>query len=60
VLAIWNMLATIAKGGTSTPLVVIIGVVLIVVGIVMLFRRSMLLGALAIIVGIVLGGLSVL
>jgi hypothetical protein len=35
-------------------------VVLIVVGIVMLFRRSILLGALAIIVGIVLGGLSVL
>jgi LPXTG-motif cell wall-anchored protein len=60
VLAIWNLLATIAKGGTTTPLVVIVGVVLIVVGIVMLFRRSILLGALAIIVGIVLGGLSVL
>ena len=59
-LAIWNLLATIAKGGTTTPLVVIVGVVLIVVGIVMLFRRSILLGALAIIVGIVLGGLSVL
>jgi LPXTG-motif cell wall-anchored protein len=60
VLAIWNLMATIAKGGTTTPLVVIVGVVLIVVGIVMLFRRSILLGALAIIVGIVLGGLSVL
>lgn len=59
-LAIWNMLAIIAKGGGATPLVVIIGVVLIVVGIVMLFRRAILLGALAIIVGIVLGGLSVL
>jgi hypothetical protein len=60
VLAIWNLMATIATGGTTTPLVVIVGEVLIVVGIVMLFRRSILLGALAIIVGIVLGGLSVL
>lgn len=59
-LAIWNMLALIAKGGATTPLVVIIGAVLIVVGIVMLFRRSMLLGAVAIIVGLLLGGLGIL
>jgi ABC-type uncharacterized transport system permease subunit len=45
--------------GGATPLVVIIGLALIVVGVVMLFRRSLMLGALAIIVGILLGGLSV-
>jgi hypothetical protein len=52
------LLARIVHGG-ATPLVVIIGLILIVVGVVMLFRGKLLLGALAIIVGIVLGGLSV-
>jgi hypothetical protein len=52
------LLASLVHGG-ATPLVVIIGLVLIVVGVVMLFRGSTLMGALAIIVGILLGGLSV-
>jgi hypothetical protein len=52
------LLARIVHGGT-TPLIVIIGLILIVVGVMMLFRGKLLLGALAIIVGIVLGGLSV-
>jgi hypothetical protein len=57
-LAMQVLLASLVHGG-ATPLVVIIGLVLIVVGVVMLFRRSMLLGALAIVVGVLLGGLSV-
>ena len=52
------LLARIVHGG-ATPLVVIIGLILIVVGGVMLFRGRVLLGALAIIVGILLGGLSI-
>ena len=52
------LLAKLVHGG-ATPLVVIIGLILIVVGVVMLFRGKVLLGAIAIIVGILLGGLSV-
>jgi len=57
-LAMQSLLASVVHGG-ATPLVVIIGLILIVVGVVMLFRGSVLMGALAIIVGIILGGLSV-
>lgn len=57
-LSMYVLLASLVHGG-ATPLVVIIGLILIVVGVVMLFRRSMLMGALAIIVGVLLGGLSV-
>ena len=57
-LSMYVLLASLVHGG-ATPLVVIVGLVLIVVGVVMLFRRSMLMGVLAIIVGILLGGLSV-
>jgi ABC-type uncharacterized transport system permease subunit len=53
-----SLLASVVHGG-ATPLVVIIGLALIVVGVVMLLRRSLMLGALAIVVGILLGGLSV-
>ena len=52
------LLAKSALGG-ATPLVVLIGLGLIIVGGVMMFRGKMLLGVVAIIVGIVLGGLSV-
>ena len=53
------VLAVLARGG-ATPLVVIVGLGLIILGIVMMVRGTMLLGVLAIILGIVLGGLSVL
>jgi hypothetical protein len=53
-----QLLASLVHGG-ATPLVVIIGLILIVVGVVMLFRHSVLMGVLAIIVGVLLGGLSV-
>jgi hypothetical protein len=52
------LLASLVHGG-ATPLVVIIGLILIVVGVVMLFRGSVVLGVIAIIVGILLGGLSI-
>jgi hypothetical protein len=52
------LLARVVHGG-ATPLVVIVGLVLIIVGVVMLFQSRVLLGALAIIIGILLGGLSV-
>jgi hypothetical protein len=57
-LAMQLLLASLVHGG-ATPLIVIVGLVLIVVGVVMLFKRSTLMGALAIIAGILLGGLSV-
>ena len=43
-LAMRLLLASLVHGG-ATPLVVIIGLVLIVVGVLMVFRRSVLMGA---------------
>jgi hypothetical protein len=51
-------LARVVHGG-ATPLVVIIGLIAIIIGAVMVFQRRILLGAVLIIVGILLGGLSV-
>jgi hypothetical protein len=45
--------------GTATPILWVIGIILIVAGAVAVFRRSLLLGVAMIIVGIVLGGLNV-
>jgi hypothetical protein len=45
--------------GTATPILWVIGIVLIVVGAVAIFRRSLLLGVLLVVIGIVLGGLNV-
>jgi len=41
------------------PIVWIIGIILIVVGVVALFRRSMLMGVVLIVIGVLLGGLNV-
>jgi hypothetical protein len=52
------LLASIFNG-TAVPVVWIIGIILIVAGAVAVFRHSLLLGVVMIIVGIVLGGLNV-
>ena len=52
------LLASIVSGG-AVPLVWVIGIILIVVGVVALFRRSLLLGVVLIVIGIFLGGLNV-
>ena len=45
--------------GTAVPILWVIGIVLIVAGVVALFRRSLILGVVMIVVGIFLGGLNV-
>ena len=52
------MLATILASATVTVSIAI-GVVLIIAGAVYMFRRKMLLGAVLLIIGILLGGLSI-
>ena len=53
------LLAAIVHGG-ATPVVWIVGIILIVVGVVALVRRSLLMGVVLIVVGVLLGGLNVL
>ena len=53
-----SLLASVLSGG-AVPLVWVIGIILIVVGVVALFRRSLLLGVVLIVIGIFLGGLNV-
>jgi hypothetical protein len=45
--------------GNAVPIVWIIGVVLIIGGVVSLFRGSVLLGIVLIVIGVLLGGLNV-
>ena len=52
------LLASIIHG-TATPILWVIGIILIVVGAVAIFRRSLLLGVVLVVIGIVLGGLNV-
>jgi hypothetical protein len=54
-----SLLASVLSGG-AVPLVWVIGIILIVAGVVALFRRSLLLGVVLIVIGIFLGGLNVL
>ena len=51
---------TAAMHGLAVPLLWIVGIVLIVGGIIGLFRGSLLLGIVLIVIGVVLGGLNVL
>lgn len=51
---------TAAVHGISAPLLWIIGLVLIVAGAIGLFRGSLILGIILIVIGIVIGGLNVL
>ena len=53
-----SMLASVFNGGAVT-VVWIIGIVLIIGGVVSLFRGSMLLGIVLIVIGVLLGGLNV-
>ena len=45
--------------GTAVPILWVIGIILIVAGVVAVFRRSLLLGVAMIVIGVVLGGLNV-
>ena len=54
-----SLLASVFNGG-AVPIVWVIGIILIVVGVVALFRRSLILGAVLIVIGVLLGGLNVL
>jgi hypothetical protein len=54
-----SLAASIFNGG-AVPIVWVIGIILIVVGVVALFRRSMILGVVLIVIGVLLGGLNVL
>jgi hypothetical protein len=53
-----TLLASVFNGG-AVRIVWVIGIVLIVAGVVALFRSSLLLGVVLIVIGIVLGGLNV-
>ena len=53
-----SLLASVFSGG-AVPIVWIIGIILIVVGVVALFRRSLILGVVLIVIGVLLGGLNV-
>jgi hypothetical protein len=52
-------LGAIVHGG-AVPLLWVIGIILIVVGVVAVFRRSLITGIVLIVIGILLGGLNVL
>ena len=53
-----SLLASVFSGG-AVPIVWVIGIVLIVAGVVALFRSSLLLGVVLIVIGVLLGGLNV-
>jgi len=53
-----SLLASVFNGG-AVPIVWVIGIILIVAGVVALFRRSMILGIVLIVIGVLLGGLNV-
>jgi hypothetical protein len=51
---------TAAIHGVAVPLLWIVGIVLIVAGVIGLFRGSLLFGIVLIVIGIVIGGLNIL
>jgi hypothetical protein len=53
-----SLLASVFNGG-AVPIVWVVGIILIVVGVVAVFRRSLLLGVVLIVIGVLLGGLNV-
>ena len=53
-----SLLASVFSGG-AVPIVWIVGIVLIVFGVVSLFRGSLLWGLVLIVIGVLLGGLNV-
>ena len=54
-----SLLASVFSGG-AVPIVWIVGIVLIVFGVVSIFRGSLLWGLVLIVIGVLLGGLNVL
>ena len=52
------LLASVVHG-TAVPILWVVGIILIVAGVVAVFRRSLILGVAMIVVGVVLGGLNV-
>lgn len=54
-----SLLAAVAHGVVIVPLLWVIGVVLLVAGVVALFRGSIVAGVVLIVIGILLGGLNV-
>jgi len=53
-----SLLAAVFSGGAVT-IVWIIGIILIIAGVVALFRGSLILGIVLIVIGVLLGGLNV-
>ncbi len=53
-----SLLAAVFSGGAVT-IVWIIGIILIIAGVVALFRSSVILGIVLIVIGVLLGGLNV-
>ena len=53
------MLTNLFLAAATVKVTVAIGVVLIIVGAIYLYRRKMLLGAVLLIIGILLGGLNI-
>jgi hypothetical protein len=54
-----SLLASVFNGG-AVSIVWVIGIILIVAGVVALFRSSLLWGVVLIVIGVLLGGLNVL
>ena len=53
-----SILAVVVHGG-AVPVLWVIGIILIVAGVVAILRRSLLMGVVLIVIGIILGGLNV-
>jgi len=53
------VLASVILASATVPVLWIVGVVLIIVGVVSMFRGRMLLGVVLLIIGILLGGLNI-
>jgi hypothetical protein len=53
------MLANVLLASATVPVLWAVGIVFIIAGVISLFRRSMLLGVVLIIIGILLGGLNI-
>ena len=54
-----RVLASVLLASVTVPVLWVVGAVLIVAGIVYMFRRRMLLGVVLLIIGILLGGLNI-
>jgi hypothetical protein len=55
-----GVLAALFHHGAAVPLIWVVGLVLIIAGVVAMVRRGIVLGAILVILGIVLGGLQLL